>query len=124
MYIYYCWITTLLPTYQDGIVAGLARRGYMVGPAAKDGQVTFSTEKCPSALVALSVYKAEETNVSNIYNDLVEVLQEMGAYYYSVVIVLSSEATWAGSNFQLPIKGLSSDKPIPPPLPGTKKNMN
>jgi hypothetical protein len=54
----------------------------------------------------------------------VAVLQEINAYYYSIVIVLSSEATWGGSNFQLPIKGLSPDSPTPPPTTGTKKNMN
>jgi hypothetical protein len=27
MYIYYVWVTALLPTYQDGIIAGLVQRG-------------------------------------------------------------------------------------------------
>ena len=121
MYIYYCWITALLPSYQDKIVAGLASRGYMVGPAAKDGKVATVTDNCPSVLFALSVYKEEETNVNKIYEDVVAVLDEMKAYYYSVVISLSHEATWVGSNFQIPEK----NKAVPPPLPpAAKKNMN
>ncbi len=121
MYIYYCWITALLPSYQDRIVAGLASKGYMVGPAAKDGKVTTSSEGCPAALLALSVYREEETNVQKIYDDVTAVLHEMGAYFYSVVISLSHEATWVGPNFQLPEKA----KAVPPPLPpGAKKNMN
>ena|ERR1700674_2329465 len=120
MYIYYCWITALLPSYQDGIVAGLAKRGYMVGPAAKDGKVTLYKEDCPGVLMALSVYREEETNVNNIYDDVLAVLKEIKAYYYSVVISLSHEATWVGPNFQIP----SKNKPTPPPLPGTKKNVN
>ena len=121
MYIYYCWVTALLPSYQDGIVAGMAKKGYMIGPAAKDGKVTIASDNCPAALFSLSVYREEETNVSKIYQDVVDVLTEMDAYYYSVIVSLSHEATWAGSNFSLPQK----PKPTPPPLPSApKKNMN
>lgn len=121
MYIYYCWVTALLPSYQDGIVAGLAKRGYMVGPASKDGKVTISSDRCPAALLSLSVYREEETNVEKIYKDVVDILAEMNAYYYSVIVSLSHEATWVGPNFQLPEK----QKATPPPLPpGAKKNMN
>jgi hypothetical protein len=121
MYIYYCWVTALLPSYQDGIVAGLAQRGYMVGPAAKDGKVAVSMENCPGVLFALSVYREEETNVNKIYDDVVAILLDMKAYYYSVIVSLSHEATWVGPNFQIPAK----NKALPPPLPPTtKKNMN
>ena len=122
MYIYYVWITALLPSYQDGIIAGLVRRGYMVGPAAKDGKVASITEGCPAVLFALAIYKQEEeTNVNNIYKDVVAILDEIPARYYSVVISLSHEATWVGANFSLPAKG----KTQPPPVPsGKKSNMN
>lgn len=121
MYIYYVWVTALLPSYQDGIVAGMATKGYMVGPAAKDGSVTMASEDCPAALISLSVYREVETNVQNIYKDMADVLHDMGAYYYSMIVSLSHEATWVGSNFSVPKKA----KAVPPPLPpGTKKNMN
>jgi hypothetical protein len=122
MYIYYVWISAMLPNYQDGIVAGLVRKGYMVGPSAKDGGVT--TGVSPAALISLGVYKAEETNVNNIYTDVIEVLKEIKAYYYSVIISLSTEATWSSGNVIAPTKD-TAGKPTPPPLPpGTKKNMN
>jgi len=120
MYVYYCWITALMPSYQDGIVAGLAGRGYMVGPAAKDGKVSSTMENCPGVLIALSVYREEETNVNKIYEDVVAILLDMKAYYYSVIISHSYEATWVGPNFQIPAK----TKALPPPLPPAKKNMN
>ena len=117
MYIYYCWITALLPSYQDGIVAGLARKGYMVGPASKDGKVVESINKdSPSVLFALSVYKPTETNANKIYDDVMLVLQEMRAHYLSVIISLSSEAVWAGTNIKLPTTEAVA------PLP--KKNLN
>lgn len=121
MYVYYCWITALLPSYQDKIVAGLAERGYMVGPAAKDGKVSMSMENSPGVLFALSVYREEETNVNKIYDDVIAILLDMKAYYYSVIVSLSHEATWVGPNFQMTAKS----KPLPPPLPPpAKKNMN
>lgn len=126
MYIYYCWITALLPSYQDGIVAGLVKRGYMVGPAAKDGKVTTSVENNPAALIALSLYRAEETDVNKIYEDVVAVLYDMTARYYSVIISHSYEATWVGANFSVPAKSSVVEKSsaVPPPIPGSKKNVN
>ncbi len=123
MYIYYCWITVLLPSYQDKIIAGLARHGYMVGPASKDGQVSIVNEGSPSALISLSVYRAEETNVNKIYEDVIAILNEMKAFYYSIVISLSHEATWVGSNLQIPAKPKPAGNP--PPVPsGKKSNVN
>lgn len=120
MYIYYCWVTALLPAYQDGIIAGLVKRGYMVGPAGKDGKVSLFTEGCPSVLIALSVYKADEgVTAATIYDDMYAILAETNARYYSVIVSLSSEATWVGSNFSIPAK----KKVEPPPVPPTgKKN--
>ena len=121
MYIYYVWVTALLPTYQDGIVAALAKKGYMVGPAAKDGKVTMSSENCPAALITLSVYREEETNVNKIYDDIMAILGELNYLSYSVIVSHSYDAIWTGSNFQLPVKSKATPPPLPP---GTKKNMN
>ena len=119
MYIYYVWISAMLPNYQDSIVAGLARKGYMVGPSAKDGVVT--TGHTPAVLIALNVYKAEDVDVNIIYSDVVDVLKDIKAYYYSVIICLSTEATWSSGNVIAPAKEV--EKPVPP-LPGPKKNIN
>jgi hypothetical protein len=121
MIIYFCWVTALLPSYQDGIVAGLASKGYMVGPAAKDGKVTLGGNNCPAAIIALTVYCAEETTTLKIYDDMIDVLTKMGASIYSVVISESYKATWGGSNFSLPAKPKAN--PFRP-SPDTKKNVN
>jgi hypothetical protein len=128
VYIYYVWITALMPSYQDGIIAGLVKRGYMVGPAAKDGKVSVGTDTTAATLFALSVYRTDaETDANKVYTDITEVLKDMKAYYYSVIVSHSYEATWIGSNFSLPAKK-KADKVTPPPIPsvppGTKKNMN
>ena len=124
MYIYNVWITALMPSYQDGIIAGLVKRGYMVGPAAKDGKVSLGSETSASTLVALSVYRTDtETDANKIYTDISDVLQEMKAFYYSIIVACTYESSWVGSNFSLPTRK-KAEKPTPPPLPGTKKNMN
>jgi len=121
MYIYYCWITALSAAYQDAIIAGLVKHGYMVGPAAKDGVLSIVKENCPSVLIALSVYKAEtESTPLQIYDDIVQILTEINAKYYSVVISLSHAASWGGPNFSLPLK----KKAEPPPVPGKKNEAN
>lgn len=121
MHIYYCWVTALLPSYQDAIIAGLVRKGYMVGPASKDGKlISPPNDNAPAVLFALSVYKAQEITVNQIYDDLIAVLKETKSYYYSVIVSLASEATWASGNFVIPAK----NKPTPPPVPGSKKNVN
>jgi len=56
MKVYTCWITCLLESYQDRIVAGLIKRGYTVGEAS-DGKVAVNHEKQVSALIALTLYK-------------------------------------------------------------------
>jgi hypothetical protein len=105
MQIYYCWITALLPSYQDGIVSGLASKGYMVGPAAKNGKVIFSMkENDPACVIALSVYKPDDLDMAKLYDDIVAILTDMKAYCFSIVISLSTHCTWIGSNFELPPK--------------------
>ena len=125
MHIYFCWITALLPNYQDGVIAGLVKRGYMVGPAAKDGGITITHGACPAALISLSVYKAEEITASDIYTDIAAIFAELKYYYYSIVVSLSQDATWNGPNFDHMTLKSDKETATPPPLPpGPKKNMN
>lgn len=122
MYIYYCWITVLIPSYQDGIIAGMVKKGYMVGPAAKDGSIIIGNSDQPAAIISLSLYQTIETeaktNVKQIYTDLMSVLVDIKAYYYSIVVVLASDATWIGSNITF-----HKEKIIAPPS-GEKNNIN
>jgi len=121
MEIYFCWITVLLPDIQDDIISGMARKGYMVGPTSKDGKVISSLgENSAGSVVAITVYKRTgNSSAKNIYDDLVKILDEAKGYYYSVIVAASTEATWVGSNFQLPAKKEST---VPSTLPSTNTN--
>lgn len=123
MNIYYCWITALVPQYQDGIIAGMVKKGYMVGAAAKDGNVTSHMDNRSAALIALNVYKIADGDipVTQVYDDLLAVLVEMKAFYHSIVVTAMGGATWVGSNIPLPVKEKAQPPPLPPDI---KKNMN
>jgi hypothetical protein len=102
MYVFNVFITTLIPNYQDGIITGLAKKGYMVGPASKDGKVVAEGGNA-GTLLALSVYRQEEIDTHKIHQDVCEVLVEVGARTYSLVVALASDVAWSGPNFDLPI---------------------
>lgn len=122
MDIYFCWITVLLPSVQDDIIAGMAKKGYMIGPTSKDGKVIFAPGENPAgSVIALSVYKhTNGLTAKSVYDDLVKILYETSSYFYSIIVTASVEATWVGSNFQLP----SRKEATPPPIPAPDKNLN
>ncbi len=103
MHVYYCFITAMLASYQDGIVAGMAKRGYMIGSASKNGKLVEGVwPDAPSVVIALGVYKPEETTAAEIYKDIDEVCRDMKTCVYSIVISYAHEAVWQGPNFLLP----------------------
>lgn len=128
MLIYYCWLTVLIPNYLDGIIAGLVKKGYMVGSADQGGKpLIHSSENTPSVLIALSLYlsnppKDVKSDANTVYTDVNAVLSEMGVKYLSVVICGAGDAAWIGSNFSLPT--LEKALPEPPPVKKTDPNMN
>ena len=119
MEMYFCWITVLLPAVQDDIIAGMVRKGYMIGPTSKDGKVISAPGDNPAgSVVAISVYKRTgSVTAKDIYDDLTQILDDAKGYYYSIIITASTEATWVGSNFQLPAR-----KEAPPPPLDKKLN--
>lgn len=122
---YFCWITVLLPSTQDDIITGMAKKGYMIGPTSKDGKVIFSPGENPAgSVIALSVYKhTNGLSAKIVYDDLIQILDEAKDYFYSVIVTASTEATWVGSNFQLPAKKQPAPPP-PLPTPTPDKNLN
>ena len=97
------FITALTANYQDSIIAGLAKKGFTVGPAIP-GKIVANGHSS-SALLCLTVYKAEEIKAADIHKDVMAVLDELQAWYYSVIVVLASDTCWVGSNFNLPDQG-------------------
>jgi hypothetical protein len=112
----------------DGIVAGLVKRGYMVGSAAQNGKPTIPTsEDSPATLIALSLYRGDpskdvKVDANTVYTDVLTVFTEMGVKYLSIVICTAGDAAWIGSNFSIPAPVMVL--PEPPPAKKTDPNMN
>ena len=111
---YYCWVTGVLKTYQDAIICGLVHKGYMVGAAEKGGQVVVNPkEDAPAYVMAFSVYKLVEPGTlssQKVYDDVAEILVEIKAYFYSVIVSAATDCIWVGSNFSLEKKEPIVDK--------------
>ena len=120
---YYCFITALLPSYQDDIITGLINKGYMVGPAARDSKVIApSTERSAAHLIALSLYKKDgaECDINLVYDELLNILSDSKVHFFSIVITVACEASWVGANIRLPRK----EEMVEKTFTGLKNNLN
>lgn len=119
---FYVWITCMLESYQNDIIAGLVKKGYHVGPAAEDNTLTLHSKGNASILLAMKVSSSdEELMASKVNDDVKEVLNGNNFLYYSVVVSACTNCCWMSSNITLPEKA----PVVPPPLPTPdKSNLN
>jgi hypothetical protein len=116
------WVTCMLQAYEDCIIAGMVRKGYIVSICSIDGKLTHGTQDNPAVIITFRCDTTDEKIAAkDIHTDLVAVLRDMKAMYYSVVVSALSDACWIGSNIALP-------KSPPPPIPQVpepnKTNLN
>jgi hypothetical protein len=107
---YSAWITCLLPEYEGRIVAALVKKGYSVGPIAKDIPVCHMPIKDSlAALLVLTVYCGDETITADKLNrDLLYIMDQEKLFYYSCIVTeYSNNISYAGCNIQI-------NKPSPP----------
>jgi len=111
----------MLSSYQDGLIAGLVKKGYNVGPSSGDGNIGIGTENQPSFLISLTLYKVNgQITAQSIYDDCMGILTAMKAYFYAIIVAQAYDSTWTGCNFNMPNKKTAA----PPPLPPNKSNLN
>lgn len=97
MKVYSCWITCMLESYQDSIVAALIKRGYTVGLSGKEN---VNQPHQVSALLSLNLFKMDDKdhNLNKVITDVTDVINGIKGYFYSIIVSESNYATWAGSN--------------------------
>lgn len=99
VYSYIAWMTVLTPSYTDAIIAGLVKKGYSVAATAAKGDVLITKESNVSAIISLKITSTKEnSNSGSIYTDVMAVLNELKAYFYSVVVTPYVDCAWCGSN--------------------------
>lgn len=103
--IYFVWITALTTEYLDSIIAAMLSRGYMVGAIDKNGRMVSGAlaERPATSVISFAVYKRNGSPLTAtiVHDDLIYVMDEVIAFYYSIVVSNGGEATWIGSNFSL-----------------------
>jgi|SRR5580692_1444386 hypothetical protein len=107
---YSVWITCLMPEYEGRIVAGLVKKGYSVGPLAKDIPVCHAPIKnCGSVLLVLTVYCGDEkTSANKVNEDLLAVMNDEKIFFFSCIVTeYTNNLSYAGCNIQI-------NKPSPP----------
>jgi hypothetical protein len=116
------WVTCMLKSYEDAIIAGMVKKGYVISVIATNGEVTSGSKDNPAVVVTIRVDSTkEETEAKDVHKDLLEVLTEKKFFYYSVIVSALADSCWVSSNIILP----KQDKPIPPSIPEPdKSNLN
>lgn len=121
VYSFIAWLTVLTPKYADGIIAGMVKKGYSVSSISAPSDIVISKEGNPSAIVSLKITATKEIVTSaNIHTDLIAVLNEMKAYYHSVIVAPFVDCCWCGSNIVFN-KTISADDQTTKP---NKSNLN
>lgn len=120
------WITCMLRSYEDAIVAGMVKKGYIISVVAVDGKLTSGDSGRPAVVTTFRVDTGkEETMARDVHKDLLEVLREKNMLYYSVVVTAYTDACWIASNITLPQPPEPPKPPQPPtPVPEPDKNLN
>lgn len=114
---YHIWITALIPAYESGIIKGLVSKGYNVS-AASGNTITLTFKDAPSAVIAVKVEKNTPLTAQEVYDDIIFIMLEMGAKYYSVVISeYSHQSSWCAGSFLL--SGTDT-----PPISNIDKKLN
>ena len=104
---FFVFITALIPSYENMIIAGLVKKGYQVGPASLTNEVTSGGQDTVSAVIALRIDSEEETIELQVV--IQQLLEELKVIYYSLLVTVATDCCWNASGLQLP-------KAPPPPL--------
>lgn len=92
-------LTALTDVYEKELIHGLISKGYSVAPAS-DLSMTLKSPGVAGALISLQVENNAEAKAVSIYEDVVGILNEIKAKYYSLIITkFSYDSIWAGGNF-------------------------
>lgn len=108
------WVTCLIRSYEDKIIAGMVKKEYTVSLSNPQG-VTIEEANQASVVISFSVFtKKEKAKASDVYGDLIKVLEEHKIYYYSVVITAMVDSAWNCGNMVIN-KTTPPEKPRPEP---------
>lgn len=95
-------LTALTSLYEKELIHKLVVNGYSVSPATEQGVIAPSSPNAAGALISLCINKSDELSAVSLYQEIVVILNDMKAKYYSLIILpFSYNACWSGGNFSV-----------------------
>lgn len=113
--IYYVFITALISSYEDMIIAGLVKAGFQVSSLSEDNIATIGGDDSLSSVIALRI-DTEMDGAIVVIDEVEKVLKDLKIVYYSLVVAESTDCSWSISSIKL-------SKALPPPLPTPVPNV-
>lgn len=95
---YIVWLTLLTPNCSEKIIIEMIKRGYTIGPLQDK---ILSQRDDVSDLICFKVSIKEATNPISIYKDIEDIISHNMILKYSIVICLSTDCYFSGSNIVL-----------------------
>ena len=107
------WVTCMLSDYEEGVVLGLVKKGYIVS-SADSKKMTLGTKRNLAVVIAVNVITTSaEPSAETVHADALEILKENKYIYYSLIVSPLDKACWTTTEWSW-----SKPKPIP------DRNMN
>jgi len=109
---YIVWITCLLSSYQDKIIAELVKKGYTISACGDKevGNICWTTTNAPSALIVFSISSnASKATATSIHTDINDILSNNKMLFFSLIVCARGGACWNVGNINLTNK-------TPPPI--------
>lgn len=98
--IYYVFITALISSYEDMVIAALVKNGFQVSPIAETNIVTTGNTDSVSAIIALRI-DSDDQNAFQIHTEVEKVLSGLRILYHSLIVTESADCVWGISNIRL-----------------------
>jgi len=99
---YIVFVSLLVASSADKIVAALVRKDYGVRPGKSDGRLTSSGPDEPCATLILELHPYNKRGPSDVAHDLRTIIDRKEIKVFGFVIIPGVEGiTWGGSNIQL-----------------------
>ena len=96
---YVVWVTALTEKYSGPLVEELIKKGYTVATASGDGRIALSTPDSVSSIIALTLSKNGKLRSNLVHGEVKEALYNIGAYYYSIVVMSAlGDVAWTSGN--------------------------
>lgn len=104
-YIFYCWISLLIPSRDEKVITEFLRAGYSAKAlsTSPSANLTLQGKGKPIGLLALRLSKISKESIgpSTVQSVFTDFADKEGISYYSCVFTIPSDCSWKMGNIDL-----------------------